>query len=113
MEFINMTIGDWMDKVAAEHPDQPAVIFTHDFDYKRTYKEFNDEAHTIAKAFLSMGIKKGDHVAIWATNYPQWQLTLFACAKSGVFNLFALVLPLVFVRPVLTIAEFFRKTGGK
>ena len=38
---------------------------------------------------------------------------LFACAKSGIFNLFALVLPLVFVRPTLTIAEFFRKTGGK
>ncbi len=38
---------------------------------------------------------------------------LFACAKSGIFNLFALVLPLIFVRPTLTIAEFFRKTGGK
>ena len=37
---------------------------------------------------------------------------LFACAKSGWFNLFALVLPLIFVRPALTIAEFFRKTGG-
>ena len=38
---------------------------------------------------------------------------LFACAKSGIFNLFALVLPLTFVRPALTIAEFFRKTGEK
>lgn len=38
---------------------------------------------------------------------------LFACAKSGIFNLFALILPLIFVRPTLTIAEFFRKTGGK
>lgn len=37
---------------------------------------------------------------------------LFACAKSGLFNLFALVLPLVFVRPTLTIAEFFRKKGS-
>lgn len=36
---------------------------------------------------------------------------LFACAKSGLFNLFALVLPLTFIRPVLTIAEFFRKEG--
>lgn len=36
---------------------------------------------------------------------------LFACAKSGLFNLFALVLPLVFVRPTLTVAEFFRKKG--
>lgn len=36
---------------------------------------------------------------------------LFACAKSGLFNLIALVLPLVFVRPTITIAEFFRKKG--
>ena len=36
---------------------------------------------------------------------------LFACGKSGVFNVIALVLPLLFVRPSLTIAEFFRKKG--
>jgi hypothetical protein len=36
-------------------------------------------------------------------------LALFVCAKSGVFNLIALVLPLAFVRPVLSLAEFFRK----
>ena len=39
-------------------------------------------------------------------------VVLFACAKSGVFNVITLVLPLVFVRPVLTLAEFFRKKGG-
>lgn len=39
-------------------------------------------------------------------------LILFACGKSGLFNLFALVIPLLFVRPTLTIAEFFRKKGN-
>lgn len=38
---------------------------------------------------------------------------LFACAKSGWFDLLALVLPLAFVRPVLGIAEFFRKSGDQ
>lgn len=37
---------------------------------------------------------------------------LILCAKSGVFDVLALVLPLVFVRPILTIAEFFRKKGA-
>lgn len=37
---------------------------------------------------------------------------LFACAKSGHCNPIALVLPLVFVRPTLTLAEFFRKKGA-
>ena len=39
-------------------------------------------------------------------------LILVLCAKSGIFNLIALVIPLVFTRPILTIAEFFNKKGG-
>lgn len=39
-------------------------------------------------------------------------LILIACGKSGFFNVLALVLPLVFVRPILMIAEFFRKKGA-
>jgi len=38
-------------------------------------------------------------------------VVLFAFAKSGLCNVFALVLPLVFTRPILTITEFFRKSG--
>lgn len=40
-------------------------------------------------------------------------VVFFAAAKSGQCNIFALVIPLVFLRPVLTIGEFFRKTGDK
>lgn len=40
-------------------------------------------------------------------------LVLFACLKSGVFDLLATLLPLVFTRPILTVAEFFRKPGDK
>ena len=39
-------------------------------------------------------------------------LVLVICAKSGIFNLIALALPLVFIRPILTIAEFIHKKGG-
>ena len=40
-------------------------------------------------------------------------IVMFACLKSGLFNLIALLLPLLFTRPVLTVAEFFRKSGEK
>ena len=40
-------------------------------------------------------------------------VVLFAAAKSGYCDIFALVIPLVFVRPVLSIGEFFRKSGDK
>lgn len=39
-------------------------------------------------------------------------VVLFVCAKSGYFDLIALVVPLLFVRPVLMLLEFFRKKGG-
>lgn len=39
-------------------------------------------------------------------------LALILCAKSGVFNLIALAIPLAFTRPVLTLAEIFNKKGG-
>lgn len=45
--------------------------------------------------------------------YVVLALLLFACGVSGFFNVFALVLPLVFVQPTITIAEFFRKSGEK
>ena len=39
-------------------------------------------------------------------------LVLVLCAKSGIFHLLALVIPLVFTRPILTVAELFKKKGG-
>lgn len=36
---------------------------------------------------------------------------LLACVKSGLCNAIAAVVPLLFVRPTITIAEFFRKPG--
>lgn len=39
-------------------------------------------------------------------------VVLFACAKSGHFHVIALVVPLIFVRPILTVAEFFKKKGS-
>ena len=38
-------------------------------------------------------------------------LVLFALVKSGLCNAIAAVLPLVFIRPIITIGEFFRKSG--
>ena len=82
MEFINKTIGEVLDNLAKNQTDDWAVRYT-DRPYKRTWKELNDEAELVARGLMSLGIRKGDHVAIWATNTPEWILTLFASAKIG------------------------------
>ena len=38
-------------------------------------------------------------------------IVLFALVKSGLCNVISAVLPLAFTRPILTIGEFFRKSG--
>jgi fatty-acyl-CoA synthase len=52
-------------------------------DYTRTYSQFRDEVNTFARSLIAMGVKQGDHVAIWATNVPQWFITFWATVKIG------------------------------
>jgi fatty-acyl-CoA synthase len=77
-----ITVGDLLDQMAQKFSDHDAVLYT-DRPYRKTYSQFRDECNEVAKGLLAMGIKKGDHVAIWATNYPHWLLTMFATAKIG------------------------------
>lgn len=82
MEFIENTLGGVLDDLSKNNPNGWAVRYT-DRNYFRTWKELNDEADLIARGMMSLGVKKCDHVAIWATNTPEWILTLFAAAKIG------------------------------
>ena len=82
MKFIENTLGGVLDDLSKHNPNGWAVRYT-DRNYFRTWKELNDEADLIARGMMSLGVKKGDHVAIWATNTPEWILTLFAAAKIG------------------------------
>ncbi len=81
-EMMDSTIGKLLENVAIRFPNKEAVAYT-DRPYRRTWKEFNEESERIAKGFMALGIGRGDHVAVWASNTPQWLLALFACTKIG------------------------------
>jgi fatty-acyl-CoA synthase len=49
-----------------------------------TYKEFLNCVNQLAKGFLKLGLKKGDHLALWAPNRWEWIITQFAASKIGV-----------------------------
>ncbi len=88
MEFIERTLGQQLDYMAGRFPDHEAVVFEdviggEEIKYRRTYAEFNAECERVARAFYALGLRPGDHIAIWATNYPHWLLTLFGAAKLG------------------------------
>ena len=80
--IINETFPDVLDRICEEFPEQYAFRYT-ELDYTRTYPEFREDVRRFARALIAMGVKKGDHVAIWATNVPAWYITFWACTTIG------------------------------
>ncbi|MBR6811795.1 MAG: AMP-binding protein, partial [Oscillospiraceae bacterium] len=81
-KLIDLTFPQLLDRVVNEFPNQLAFSFT-EMDYRRTYSEFRDDVDTFARSLIAMGVKPGDHVAIWATNVPQWFITFWAATRIG------------------------------
>ncbi len=81
-DVIDATFSDVLDKMAEKYPDQYAFKYPT-LDYTRTYEQFRRDVDECAAALISLGVKAGDHVAIWATNVPQWFLTFWATTKIG------------------------------
>ena len=80
--LIDETFPDVLDRICEEFPEQYAFRYT-ELDYTRTYPQFRDDVDEFARALIAMGVKRGDHVAIWATNVPAWYITFWATTKIG------------------------------
>ncbi|MBE6688311.1 MAG: AMP-dependent synthetase [Ruminococcaceae bacterium] len=81
-DVIDATFSDVLDTMAERYPDQYAFKYTT-LDYTRTYTQFRRDVDECAAALISLGVKAGDHVAIWATNVPAWFITFWATTKIG------------------------------
>jgi len=81
-ELIDLTFSQVLDRVAEEFPDQYAFKYTT-LDYTRTYQEFRRDVDDFARALISLGVKAGSKVAVWATNIPAWYIAFWATTKLG------------------------------
>jgi len=82
MEFITQTIGQVLEEQVALYPDDDFLIYS-DRNLRFTFRAFNERVNRFAKGFLAIGVKKGDHIGIWATNVPDWLTIFFAATKIG------------------------------
>ncbi len=81
--LIGMTIGDMFDEIARKYPDNDAIVSLHQ-NLRYTYRDLQKEVDRTAMGFIALGLKKGDRLAIWATNIAEWIITQFATAKAGI-----------------------------
>ena len=76
------TLGEWLEYWAETTPDKEYIVYS-DRDLRFTWKQFNERVDNLAKGLISIGVKKGSNVGIWATNVPDWLTFLYATAKIG------------------------------
>jgi len=74
------TLGTILDRIGARYPKNEAMVCGAE---RVTYDTMLDRVNSIANALLKMGVKKGDKVAIWISNIPEWVYIHFACVKIG------------------------------
>jgi fatty-acyl-CoA synthase len=77
-----LTIPQVLSETARLHDAHDALVFPA-LDLRMTYGEFAREIDLIARGLLALGIQPGQHVALWATNVPQWVILQFATARMG------------------------------
>ena len=85
-ELIELTLGDLLDRRAEELPDKEALVYHYPefgLDLRMNYRQYRDTVNQLAKGLMALGIAKGDHVAVWATNVPEWVFLELAVSKIG------------------------------
>jgi len=101
--LLEVTIGELLDQRADELATKEAIVYScypefgGALDIRWTYQEYRERANQVARGLMALGLNKGDHIAIWAANLPEWLLIYMAAAKAG--------LVLVTINPVLRAQE--------
>jgi fatty-acyl-CoA synthase len=80
--LLGETIGDALNRAAAQFADRDALVVRHQH-LRYTYGQLCHEANRAARAFMALGVQRGDRVGIWSPNTAEWMITQYAAAKAG------------------------------
>ncbi|MFL1994753.1 AMP-binding protein [Lysinibacillus irui] len=81
-ELVYQTIGQLLDEQSKKYPQNEALVYA-DRDLRMTYEQLNYQARLVARGLMGLGIEKGDHIAVWTTNVPEWVQLQFGTGKMG------------------------------
>jgi fatty-acyl-CoA synthase len=83
MDLVRKTVGGLLDEVALKFSEKEALVDLSQ-GVRYSYKELLAMVNQTAKGFLKLGLKQGDHLALWSPNRWEWTMTQLALAKIGV-----------------------------
>jgi long-chain acyl-CoA synthetase len=74
------SVPQMFDEAAARHPERPAVVFQ---GRALTFRALQQSIDRFANALAALGVRKGDRVALYLLNSPQFIIAYFAALKCG------------------------------
>ena len=79
-----MLVSDIVRRNAEFYSDRDAIVVPG----RKTIRwaELEERTNQMARAFLSLGLKKGDRIATFSGNCSEFIAFFFACAKSGIIG---------------------------
>lgn len=77
-----LTIGAALHRAAQRQPDREGLVFS-EAGFRATYADYDARVDEVARSLLALDLERGDHVAVWATNWPEWTLLFMAAARIG------------------------------
>ena len=78
--YLKKTFGSLAETMAARFGEREALVFK---DERYTFNGLLACIDEVAKGLIQLGVRPGDHVALWMVNRPEWIFAMFALAKIG------------------------------
>jgi long-chain acyl-CoA synthetase len=80
VDIPEIPFGEMLWESAQRFPEKIAVVFQ---GRKISYRELDGLANSFANALTNLGVKKGDRVALFMTNRPEYLISLYGIARLG------------------------------
>lgn len=80
LEYPEIPYHEMLREAARKFTDKTAIIFK---DFRITFRELDALVNSLANALLGLGVTKGDRVALFMMNRPEWVISFYATARIG------------------------------
>ncbi|MGB8344718.1 MAG: long-chain-fatty-acid--CoA ligase [Ktedonobacteraceae bacterium] len=80
LQYPSYPYAEMLARTAGRYPEHAAIIFK---DINLTYRELDALVNAFANALLSLGIRKGQTIALFMTNRPEYVIAWFAITRVG------------------------------
>ncbi len=74
------TFGRQFDETSSRFPENEFIVSG---DIRISFRQAKEEVDRLAKGLLRLGVRKGDNIAVWLPNVPEFLFAWIAAAKIG------------------------------